>query len=756
MNEKQEKNSLPQSPAARTEKEIPLDTRLLSEAVIELNISRKNVGIYPPGHIQITRSIDRAYRILQKLFEIRAEMTLGVAKDTLLVGQDYLDQKNPVYRDFALSLNQQEIASVTFVRGLTKDELVKFHRIITTKPEDIRAGGGAGKVMTDAGIPHIRIQVIDYGRFHVTEEQEIVQTRADRTESGTDKKKPGSGLWQDFVAHLTAGTLAGPGEGIAAKDGEIDPAELAQLLNERKLDAGAALQSYDRIISEHVRVRAEKKELTGEQSATMSNLNTLLKDLHPELRKQFLSVAFQRISTHTQGVADEELLGGFPDDIVIDMISQASSEGREISPTLTGLVGKLTRAHSQGFEAQHGGPEAADQGDVDFSSLILPEHMEKLFDREQYEEYVPDEYSEMLKRLSETAVAVGEKIPVEEYARTLEDDHLDFQVGRALIAFMEEDIDEEDYREFARKLSAIMAGFLVTGNFMLLWDISETLRRHMSEKSVKGIREAAAEARKVFFTPEFIAKALRAFEMWMKDKGQEAAGLILSLGSATIPGLLDIYGKDEAPGGRRVVFNLLCMFGEAGVREAHKRLRDPRKYYVRNLLILIRRAGSASSIPVVKPLLQHQDQVVRTEALNTLLKLKDPGAVEVLRDTIRSKDPDLAFQAIALAGQYRTTEVVDDILAKIKRIVLFEADYNDNEEAIKALAEIGDPRAIPDLERLARARMLYPQRRAKMQRLLFRTLGQYPKESIQGLLAIGERSGNAEIKAICIKLKERK
>ncbi|MEK6743269.1 MAG: hypothetical protein AABZ15_06655, partial [Nitrospirota bacterium] len=87
----------PQKPPQTAEREVPLDTRLLSDAVIELNISRKNVGIYPPGHIQITKSIDRAYEVLIKLFEIRQEMTLGVAKDTLFVGQDYLDQRNPVY-----------------------------------------------------------------------------------------------------------------------------------------------------------------------------------------------------------------------------------------------------------------------------------------------------------------------------------------------------------------------------------------------------------------------------------------------------------------------------------------------------------------------------------------------------------------------------------------------------------------------------------------------------------------------------------
>ncbi len=762
MTEQQEKKEEAPVPAPPVHKEIPLDTRLLSEAVIELNISRKNVGIYPPGHIQITKSIDRAYGILQKLFEIRAEMTLGVAKDTPLVGHDYLDQKNPVYRDFALSMNQQEIASVTFIRGLDKDELVRFHRIITTKPEDIRAGGGIEKVMADAAINHIAIKAIDYRSFHVTEESEIFKSTGDKAGAGAagDKTKTGRGLWQDFVAHLTAGTLAGQGSGVSLKEAEqIDPAELARLLNERRLDSGAALQSYDRIISDHVRERAEKKQLTQEQSATISNLNTLLKDLHPELRKQFLSVAFQRISSHAKvSGGAEDLMGGFPDDIVIDMLAQASAEGREISPTLTGLLGKLTRAQAQQtISGQAGEGQAGDPGaGAADASLILPEHMEKLFDREKYEAYVPTDYEAMLKRLSESASAVGEKIPVDEYAKTLEDDHLDFQIGRALIAFMEENIDEEDYREFAKKVSAMLSGFLATGNFALLWDISETLRRHTQEKPVKGIREAAEEARKTFSDPEFIAKVLKAFELWMREKGQEAVGLIQSLGSATVPGLLDILGRDESPGGKRLVMNLLILFSDASVREAHKRLRDPRAYFVRNLLMLIRRAGTSSSISHIKPLLQHQDHRVRMEALNTLLKLKDPDAVQLLRDVIHSNDPDVAFEAIALAGQYRVTEATGDILSKIKRVIIFEADYNENEEIIKALGDIGDPRAVSDLEKLAKARMFYPRRRAKMQRLLFGSLGRYPKESIFGLIKIGERSNDEDIRNACKKLSERR
>jgi hypothetical protein len=761
--DKQGPHTASQVPA---EQELPIDTKLLSEAVIELNISRKNVGIYPPSHIQITRSIDRAYEILRRLFEIRPEMTLGVAKDTLLVGQDYLDQKNPVFRDFALSMHQQGIAAVTFIHGLDKDELVRFHRVLTTKPDDIRALGGIEKVISNLSIPHIRILPIDYGSFHLTEEQEIFhpQTKAEGGEKtgakGGAGDKASTGIWQDFVSHLTEGKLAGPqGQGVSLKDvGQIDPAELARLLNERELDANAAIESYDRIITTHIRGAAEKKQPTHEQSETLANLNALLKDLNPELRRQFLSIAVQRIASSAPSAA-EEMIGGFTDDMVIEMIAQANIEGREISPTLAGLVGKLSKAKSQAQSAASAGSQSEGSKEAEDSrhaTIILPEHMQKLFDREKYEDYVSKDYDAMLRQMSAGAAVARSDFPLEEHKKSLEDARLDFQIGRALLAFMEENIEEEDYKEFTQKLITIMPGFLETGNFELLWDISETLRRHTTEKPVKGIRMIAVESRKIFADSEFRSKVLKAFDKWMKEKGQEAAGLVQAMGADTVPGLLDIYSRDASVGGRRLVFNLLCTFGDRAVHEAYKRLRDSRPYYVRNLLILIRRAGNQTSIPYVKQLVKHQDLKVRMEALSTLLHFKDPESVKLLRDAIHSKDPDVASQSVSLAGQYRVHEVIEDVLSRLKRVILFESDYTVNEEIISALGEIGDAHAIPDLEKLARASWsLHPQGLMRMKELLFESLGRYPKGSIGNLLKIGERLNSEKIRIACRRLTER-
>jgi hypothetical protein len=256
--------------------------------------------------------------------------------------------------------------------------------------------------------------------------------------------------------------------------------------------------------------------------------------------------------------------------------------------------------------------------------------------------------------------------------------------------------------------------------------------------------------------PDFIAKALSAFDRLMREKGQSASGLIQALGPDTIPGLLDIYCNEETVGGRRILFNLLCLFGDPAVHEAQKRLRDPRATTVRNLLILICHTGSAASIPLVKPLLQHQDPMVKIEALSTLLKFKDPGATDLLRNAIHDKDPDFASHAIALAGHYRIMDVTRDVLSKIKRVILFETDYVENEEIIKVLGSIGDPVAISELEKLASASWsLYPSSLMHMKETIYASLARYPRETIAGLLRIGEKLNSDTIRRTCSRLREK-
>lgn len=130
---------------------------------LTLNISRRSVGLYPPGHPIAKESINRAFELLKKLFEMRSSITLGIAKNTLVIDEYTLDKKNPVFLEFALSLHDKGLAAITFYNGLEVEELVSLYELITMRE------GPTGKALLEnaekKGIRHIQLGLIDLSKF---------------------------------------------------------------------------------------------------------------------------------------------------------------------------------------------------------------------------------------------------------------------------------------------------------------------------------------------------------------------------------------------------------------------------------------------------------------------------------------------------------------------------------------------------------------------------------------------------------------
>jgi HEAT repeat protein len=731
-----------------------LDTRLLGQAIIELNIARKNFAIYPPGHIQIAHSIDRAWELLTRLIASWPALVLGIARDRMFVDEEQLDTRNSIYREFATALHSQNIAAVSFIDGLTKAEVLDFLAIITSSPEAINERGGIGQAMKKARIEHINVEAIDYASFFLTEEEEILQTEPkDRQRSGTD-------LWQEFISNLTTGQLARKGQEAGPKRlSRVDPAELARFLNSRKLDPALAIQSYEKVFA------GKRRGITRRRPD--ARLNSLLQNLQPELKQQFLSITFDHVAK-----GSEELLDSFTDNIVFEMLQRANEQKKEISPTLVSLLEKL--AGTAGEVPLHA--EMSEISSSELASNGFEEHLRKLLERESYENYVDSSYNLLLQRLSggnpreeqgqqgspSEVSRIGENDPLEmdsndpsipdSYSDELEDRYLDLQISNVILALIEQDLPVEDYAGFSRKLVAGAGDLLDIGESDLVATILRTLRHHVQEKPA-AIQPLALECLQKLGKSDFVSKALNTLRTGSKAQILTASQLLSTVGDSCIPEVMRLYAEEESSDGRTALLNLLKSFGKGALDEAYRRLADGQVQVLRNLLIYIENAGDRESIVHLRPLLNHESLSVRLEALTTLLKFEDPEGPAFLRDALHSRIPQEVSHAVLLSGHYRVADAVTDLLDLLKKSPWRALEFRRNEEIIRALGKIGDPRALPLLAKLAKKSLtLYPSYLRNMKVTLFESLSGYPRESLAQLLKIGKQSAHYWIRNICEKL----
>ncbi|HUO77690.1 MAG TPA: HEAT repeat domain-containing protein, partial [Thermodesulfovibrionales bacterium] len=213
--------------------------------------------------------------------------------------------------------------------------------------------------------------------------------------------------------------------------------------------------------------------------------------------------------------------------------------------------------------------------------------------------------------------------------------------------------------------------------------------------------------------------------------------------------LLDAVAEESDTFTRSFLLSVLVGFKGTILPHAARRINDKRWYVVRNVLYLLRECGGANYMHIVRPMTKHADRRVSMEALKTLLSFNAPGAFSYLRICLESSEPEVRDQAVKLAGTTRVKEAVPYLLQLLEKRDLVGIELEQKASIIRALGDIGDPRAVDTLERLYRAKSLLFRNAMEELRLeIVRSLRNYPSESVTPLLERGAKSENNEIRKI--------
>jgi len=724
-----------------------LDKHLLSDVLHQLNVTRKNFRTYPPGHVQIRQSITKCHALLSDLFELAPKIFFWVAKDKLFIGNTLIEDTARHIQELALSFKKHEIAGITLDSNISVDDLSRFFLLMARDPEEIANLGGFDKVLAESGVQTIKLQFIDYSRFHHTDELEISRRKKPKwpAENAT--------IWPEFISGLLSGSLSSSDRGVPLEHaGRIDPSQLALDLNENRIDPDVALNAYRATISKLLPEAGEPITYSAPKAAEFCKFNLLLHELNPKLKKQFLSVTYNKLNAAAENEAAESVLNVFSEHVVIDMLRQANEEGDEISPSLMKLVYKMTSAHDDMVHQERGLNAAQPKRNP--TPLFDTQPLQDIFTRENFEDYVPNDYKKSLDALSGAAgdeiVNGHEAFSISDFHKDLEPSYLDYRIVHILLAFMHRDIKPSEYRKYATRLVDIAYDLLGTGNFSTLLEIVKALFRQYKNSTDPEIQFLAKRAVKKIQDPHFAARAVVSFGKWAQAEDVSAYEFLLFFGSKIVPEMVALYGKGERPEIQSVIFKLLERFPRATCLEAKKRFSDPRPFFVSNMLALVRRMGTENDAVMVKKLMEHHDAGVRRKALEIIIELNDPHGPEIVRKYFGSFDAREKLEVIQLIGTYKIADLVPDLISGISRWSLFKSQYERNEKIITALGKIGDASVIPVLEKLAKSRWsLRPKSLFRLKFSLYQSLHGYEVQQISSLLKIGQMSPDSRIRQIC-------
>ena len=621
----------PPTPPPTTQERAAL-SRELGEFLIEFSIALHKHSMYPSGHPSLQPAAAGVLRRLVQLLRERPTLSLGVARNQLIIEGVATDSKHPVLSELAGRLHRHHLGAISFARGLEGGELEEALRLLSVEPgRGVEAIGLQNRDL----IPqwdHVKLHPLTYDRLQLLDDDsEPAASRVERAKSAQ--------LWIGLARAALAGEV---GDDDQASD--VKPAVVAQAI-----DQHGRGEAYDQVIVGYLLQIAEELKKTGGHEAIELRRRTsrLVSELRPETLQRLVEMGGDVGQRH-KFVLDAT--HGMAVDAVLEILrAAASSSNQTISHSLVRMLSKLATHAEQGTAEVRPLADAA-----------LREQVERLLEGWHLEDPNPGEYGTALQRMSRAAPLFA---TAAETVFAAEDERL---VEMAL------ELDVIGPAVW-RSVSGMVAGGALPRLLELL------------DGAPTGTR-AAAEVRDRTFTPSAVARILEQEppDFALLDR------LLPVVGASAAGPLLDALATANARATRRGLLDRLGKMGPALASAILPRLDDERWYVVRNLLALL------DDLPELPPGFSpavfhtHADPRVRRQALK--LELRHPTERErALLTALADRDRQTLHLAL-VAAQTACPPSTVPLLLQRARDESLPSDYR--ALAIKALGRSRAPETL--------------------------------------------------------------
>ena len=563
-------------------------SRDLADFLIELSIALHKHAMYPEGHPSLAPAAAGVTRRAELLLEDRTTLSLGVARQQLVIEGVATDPKHPVLAELAARLHRHHLGAVTFRRGVETAEVASVLKTLAVDAERSGQPLGLGAPERLRAWAHAQLHPLTYERLELVEEDAPASERGARAAQ----------LWVGLArAALTAQA------GNDDQPTPTEPAVIARAIDEHPRTDAAA---YDQVIVGYLLQIAEELKTAGSADAVALRRRTsrLIRALKPETLRRLVDMGgdFTQRRKFVHDATD-----GMAVDAVLEIVrAAADSSHQTISHSLVRMLSKLA-AHAEG-----GAPEVRPQADA-----ALRDQVRRLLEGWTLADPNPDAYGAALQRMARAAparAATGGEYATEPdriVAMALEVDTVNAHVLGAADRVAQE------------------------GRLGQLLDALAEVPESQGAASQVWARLATADV-------------VRQLAMREPVDFKTLERLVPRVGLLAAAPLLDALAAAEARGVRRGLLAQLARMGPEIAPVVIPRLEDSRWYVTRNMLALLEDLSPLPPGFSAAAYLRHADARVRWQAVKVQVKL--PAARdEALALGLQDHDPRTLRLALGLA-----------------------------------------------------------------------------------------------------------
>lgn len=575
-------------------KSITSLSRDLADFLVEFSIVLHKRSMYPPGHPHLKDSADRFARRLNALLGQRASVTLGVARNRLVIETVTTDPRNALLRDLAHRLHRHRVAAVHLTRGATGEEIEDVLSALSADPQ--RGDGPVGKRLDRVGPwNHIQLRPMGYDRFTLQDpdtERELINGPIN-----------GRDAWVELARLALASDIA------ASSATEADPLVVAQAIGRKSGEV-----AYDRVVLGYLSRVAE--EMSGRRGVVedqlRERLSGLIDALDPETLRRLLETGASQAERRQFVLNASQVLAA---DAVMEVLQAAAKASHQtISHNLLNLLHKLAH-HAEGGSAEI---RAEAQG-------ALRNNVAKLIGDWELEDPNPKPYTAVLEGMVRSApedptdASQSACEPEIILKMSLELDSLGPSVYAAVDALLHR-------RELTRVAGALRAA-PQTATTEALWNYVARPERLEAELAVSP--------------PDPDAVAI----------------LVGRMGLEAVNSLLDHLGRTNDRSTRAALMKQLLALGTRMGDVAVARLPGAPWYLQRNILVLIGRLGSWPEGFSPLSYAAHSDPRIRREGIKLLLE-SPAHAKEGISLGLHDSDDGIVLLALSAALESCPPEVL--------------------------------------------------------------------------------------------------